>query len=111
MISWPAFIYVDGDDELTYIASDVQWINHPEWSTVEYSADDVLVDSTGRIYHMDNMLNGRVQPASTDQVISLNQLVLLVQRHAALNNACCIEKIGFRNIGEGLAIIASLTED
>lgn len=111
MISWPAFIYVDGDDELTYIASYEQWINHPEWSTVEYSADDVLVDSTGRIYHLDNMVNDRVMPASTDQVISLNQLVIMVQRHAALNNACCIEKIGFRNTEEGLAIIASLSEE
>lgn len=111
MISWPAFIYVDGDDELTYIASDVQWIHHPEWSTVEYSADDVLVDSTGRIYLLDNMVNGRVQLASTDQVISVNQLVILVQRHAALNSTCCIEKIGFRNIEEGLAIIASLSEE
>lgn len=111
MISWPAFINVDGDDELTYIASDEQWINNTEWSTGEYSAGDVLVDSTGRIHLLNNMVNGRVVPVSTDQVISLNQLVILVQRHAALNNTCCIEKIGFRNIEEGLAIIASLSEE
>lgn len=111
MINWPAFIVVYGDDELTYVASDVRWSNHPEWSAVEYAADDLLVDSTGRVYRIDNLVNGRVQPASTDQVISTNQLVTLVQRHAALNNACCIEKIGFRNIKEGMAIIASLAED
>ena len=111
MINWPAIINVDGDDELTYVASHAQWINHPEWSAEEYAADDVMIDSAGRVYRLDNMINGCVLPTATGQVISVNQLITLVQRHAVLNSACCIEKIGFRNIEEGLVIIASLAEE
>jgi hypothetical protein len=111
MINWPAVISVHGDDELIYIPSEIEWVNHPEWSAVNYDNEDILVDSRGRVYRIDDLIGGTVQPAATDQKISVTQLVTLVQRHAALNNACCIEKMGFRNIEAGMVIIASLTRE
>lgn len=111
MINWPAIIYVDGDDELTYVASESEWNNHPEWSAAEYDVEDVMIDSTGVVYRIGSMSSGVVQLDKTDQKISVTQLVTLVKRHAALNNACCIEKMGFRNIEEGMTIIASLADE
>lgn len=111
MINWPAIINLVDDDELTYIASDADWLAHPEWFAVEYDDEDVLIDSKGIVYRLDSMSNEMVRPVKTDQVISLAQLVTLVQRHAAVNKTCCIEKIGFRNIEQGMAIVASLAEE
>ena len=111
MIDWPAIIHVDGDDELALVGSAQEWGSHDEWSAVEYSADDFLLDSGGQVYRLDCSTNGIVQPAATGRTLTVSEFIALVKRHAALSSACCIEKIAFRNIEEGMAIVASLTTE
>jgi hypothetical protein len=109
LIDWPAIIHVDGDDELVLVGSAQEWSSHDGWSAVEYSADDFLFDSGGQVYRLDCSSNGFAQPEATGRVVSISEFIALVKRHAALSSACCIEKIAFRNIEEGMAIVASLT--
>ena len=111
MIEWPAIIHVDGDDELALVWSAQEWGSHDEWSAVVYSADDFLLDSSGQVYRIDRLSNGVVQPAATGRTLAVSEFIALVKRHAALSSACCIEKIAFRNIEEGMAIVASLTTE
>jgi len=111
MVNWPAIIACDGDDELTYIASAAEWNSHPDRGSMGYGVDCRMIDSSGCVYHMDNMEGGEVQLLVTGHSMPVKELIALVQRHAALNNTCCIEKIGFRRIKEGLAIIASLVQE
>ena len=111
MIDWPAIIHVDGDDELVLVGSAQEWSSHDEWSAVEYSADDFLFDSGGQVYRLDRLSNGFVQPAATGRVVPVSEFIAMVKRHAALCSTCCIEKIAFRNIEEGMAIVASLTTE
>lgn len=111
MINWPAIIHYQGDDELCYVASELEWESYPEWSTMDYAEAAVLIDSAGRVYRMAGLQDGNENLLATGQTISVNDLVKLVQRHAAMINTCCIEKIGFRTIDEAMAIIASLAEE
>ncbi len=111
MVNWPAIIACDGDDELTYITSATEWNSHPDRAVMGYGVDCRMIDSTGYVYHMDNMEDGEVQLLATGKSMSVKELIALVQRHAAMNNTCCIEKIGFRRIEEGLAIMASLVQE
>ena len=39
------------------------------------------------------------------------QLINLVQKYAAFQGECCIEKIVFKSITEGIQLVASMRED
>lgn len=111
LIDWPAIIHVEGDDELALVESAQDWDSHHEWSAVEYSADDFLLDSSGQVYRLDYLSNGSVQPAVVERVVPVSEFIAMVKRHAALCRACCIEKLTFSNIEEGMAIVASLAAE
>ncbi len=111
MINWPAIIHYQGDDELHYVASELEWDNTPESSTTDYAGAAVMIDSTGHVYRLTEPQDGNGRLLATGQTFSVDDLVNLVQRHAAINNSCCVEKIGFRTIDEAMAIIASLAEE
>ena len=111
MINWPAIIHYQGDDELHYVASELEWENTPESSTTDYAGAAVMIDSTGHVYRLTEPQVGNGRLLATGQTFSVDDLVNLLQRHAAINNSCCVEKIGFRTIDEAMAIIASLAEE
>ena len=111
MINWPAIIKYNGDDELGYVANESEWSNDADLSLITYDDNDVLIDNNGHIYHLNIMENGVVYPRSTKTAISLSQLIQLVKRHAVLQGECCIEKIVFKNISEGIQLIASMCEE
>ena len=93
MIIWPAIIKYHGDDELGYVATEYEWSNNAELSAYAYDDNDALIDIHGRIYQLNITECGIVHPRSTNNVISLYQLINLVQKHAAFQGECCIEKI------------------
>lgn len=111
MVSWPAIIKYHRDDELTYIASEAQWARDPDLSEFTYEENDALIDHNGRVYMLNKTINDVVQPLATQNIVTLHQLTRLVQRHAAVKGECCIEKIGFKNIADGIALVASLNKD
>ena len=111
MITWPAIIKFHGDDELAYVASESQWNNDADLSAYAYDDNDALIDNHGLIYQLKLTENGIVQPLDTKNIISLYQLIKLVQSHAALQGEWCIEKIVFKRITEGIQLVASMCED
>jgi len=111
MISWPAIIQYHGDDELGYVATESEWNNDADLSAYGYDDNDALIDNHGRIYQLNIVDNGIVHPSSTNNTISLYQLIKLVQKHAALQGECCIEKIMFKSISEGIQLVASMGEE
>jgi hypothetical protein len=110
-INWPAIITREGDDELTYVATEQVWLNDPGLNAEVYMPGDKLIDSTGKLYLLENKENGVIQPVYSKQVISVDSLIGFVKKHAATTNICCIDKIGFRDFKEGMAIVASLADD
>ena len=111
MIIWPAIINYHGDDELIYVASSTEWNNEPELSVYGYDDDDILIDSTGSIYRLSKTVKGIVAPELTNDIIPPEELINLVQKHAAQQGQCCIEKIMFKNISEGIQLVASMRDE
>ena len=111
MISWPVIINYHGDDELASVASESEWNNDSGLSAYNYHTSDVLIDNSGCIYLLNTTEDGIVHPHSTNRTISLNQLIKLVQRHAALQGECCIEKIIFKSISEGIQLVTSMRDE
>jgi len=111
MINWPAVIKYDGDDELTYVGSDVEWMRDAESHLYHHNGDDRLIDSSGDIFSLDHVHDEIIKPESTGNQIALEDFIELVRIHASSSHRCCIEKINFRNIAEGISLIASLNED
>ena len=105
MIDWPAVIVFDGDTELTYIANQEQWLHDTELHAMTYRDTDVLIDSQGQLFSLQSGNNGAIEPKALKQRIELQRFVRLVQVHAAACGECCIQKISFNNISEGLSLI------
>lgn len=110
MISWPAVIKYHGDDELGYIDSESEWNNDADLSACDYDSNDGLIDSHGRVYRLDNKENGVVHPVATNNTIALYQFIKLVKLHASAQGECCIEKIVFNSLKQGIQLLASLVE-
>lgn len=110
MISWPAIIKYHGDDELAYVATESEWNNDADLSAYAYDDNDALIDNNGRIYQLNIRVSDIVVPRTANNTMSLYQLIKLVQTHAALQGECCIEKIVFKSITEGIQLVASMSE-
>ena len=111
MINWPAVINFDGDEELVYIASDSEWRRDAESLLYNHSGDDQLIDSSGRIYKLVHNKDGTIQTDDTGNMIDLDEFVKLVRIHASNSHRCCIEKINFRDIADGIMLIASMSDN
>ena len=110
MINWPAVIKFDGDDELAYVGSDDEWMRDAQTHLYNHKGDDYLIDSNGRIFSLDHAHDGDISPEDSGSRISLEDFIKLVRIHASNSHRCCIEKINFRNIEEGIMLVASMGE-
>lgn len=111
MINWPVVIKLDGDDELAYVGSEEEWMRDAESHMYNHKGDDYLIDSSGHIFSLEHMQNGIINAESTSKQILLQDFVRLVRIHASNSHRCCIEKINFRNIAEGISLVASMSDD
>lgn len=110
-INWPAVIKFDGDDELIYVSSDKQWLNDAESYLYNHKGNDQLIDSSGHIFSLEHINDDIINPQGTGDRITLQDFIKLVRIHASNAHRCCIEKINFRNIAEGIHLVASMNED
>lgn len=110
MINWPAVIKYHGDDELGYIDSESEWNNDADLSACDYDSSDYLIDCHGCVYRLDNKENGVVRPLLMNNTITCYQFIKLVKLHASALGECCIEKIVFNSLKEGIQLVGSLVE-
>jgi len=111
VISWPAAIKYDGDDELSYIGSEQEWTRDAGSLLYNHRGDDYLIDSYGHVFSIDHAHDDSITVADTGNQISLQDFIKLVRIHASSSQRCCIEKINFRNIAEGLSLLASMNNN
>lgn len=111
MISWPAIINYHSNDELSFVANESEWNNDTDLSAYNYHDNDIFIDNNGHLYQLNIIEDGIVHPCSTKHTLSLERLTKLVQRHAALQGECCIEKIVFKSISEGIQLVASMSDE
>ena len=108
---WPAVIKYEGDDELTHIGSDAEWKRDAESYLYRHDGDNVLIDSGGRVFRLERTHAGTVNADDTGTSIQLDDFIRLVRIHASSSHRCCIEKISFRSIAEGIDLVASMNSD
>jgi len=110
MVTWPAIIKCTGDDELTYVASQVEWDADKYLNSFSYDLTDVLIDSSGMTFRLSSDTEGRAIPAITDDRVSLEALTDLVRNHASQLGNCCVSKLYFYSITEAIAGVADINE-
>ena len=111
MTDWPALIKFEGDDELTYVASESEWQRDAESYLYGHRGDDVLIDSSGRVFRLDHMNDGTIRTIDTGTLIKLEDFIRLVRIHASNTHRCCIEKISFRTVADGIHLVANMSEN
>lgn len=109
-VNWPAVIKYEGDEELTVIGSGAEWDRDAEQYLYSHKGHDLLIDSSGCVFRPERRGNGTFHPADTGEVITLDDFIRLVRVHASNSHRCCIEKIGFRSVAEGIRLVASMNE-
>jgi hypothetical protein len=110
MIDWPAVIQYEGDDELTYIASEEEWARDSATYLYNHTGNSFLIDSKGDIFSLGSNESDAATISNTGDRISLGGFIRLVRIHASTVNRCCIEKISFRTIADGVKLIDSMNE-
>lgn len=109
MITWPAFIKHDGEDELIYISSLTEWQNDEEMLLYIFSERDVLIDSVGKVYSLP-MLQQNIDSDDFIAVASVDNILELVKAHAAVTGHCCIEKINCQTVSDAVELVKDLTD-
>jgi len=111
MVKWPAVIRYHGDDELTCVGSAAEWKRDADSLIYHHRGNNDLIDSDGRVYSIvPAQQHGFIYVAS-DERVTLEDFIRLVRVHASSTHRCCIEKISFRSIAEGIALVASMADD
>lgn len=110
MINWPAVIKCDGDDELIYVGGEEAWRRDARSYLYHHGGADQLIDSSGQVFDLDRKDDGSIEARGYGKMIDLDSFIRLVRIHASSAHHCCIEKISFRSVGEGIDIIAGMEE-
>lgn len=115
-IIWPAIIKFEGDNELGFVADQMQWNEDVDLHAFAYAPMDVLVDSTGQLFGLDGRQHGKVFPQVLDEAVHLSNTVNLeqvtdwVRAHASELGHCCVSKLGFYSIAEAIRSVAEFDE-
>jgi len=114
-INWPAIIKLVNSDELLVLESPRDWLEMACLYQHSFQEGDCLADSDGRQYKISA---GQPLPDSPvaqlpnldRQNSRLTPLELLpwVRAHALAAGQCCIAKLGFTTVAQGIALVRSL---
>lgn len=86
LIQWPAIIKLHADDELIYVPDAVQFASDVALQLTHLQAQDMLIDSSGAVYHISNRPALELNPAGT--MLSLNEVEELLRLHLSHNGTC-----------------------
>lgn len=71
---------------------------------------DVLIDSAGAVYILDQRLENYIQLKFTGRSFDKNEVLEIIQEHFSFIGECCVSKFAINTISEGLAIVGSVAE-
>ena len=111
MITWPAVIKYQGDDELTFISDEKEWELDPDLHFHPYTEGDVFIDASGANYNLSyNNERQMVEIVETAEVIPLERFEAVVKNHLVQLNQCCIAKFNISSFREGMEIVKKSNE-
>lgn len=98
MVVWPAMVKFDGDPELDYLADEIEWKRESELHYLGYQEDDVIIDSVGSIFTLNDPKDNSTKIMPTNKNSTLEEVIELVKAHESSLGSCCVAKIGFDSI-------------
>ena len=111
VIYWPAVIKFRGDDELAHIGSAEEWQRDASSYLYHHNDGNILIDSKGHVLNLSRGVDGRINAEKTGIRIEVADFIRLVRIHASSSHRCCIEKISFRTVAEGIGLVAAMNDD
>lgn len=110
MITWPAILKYDGENELVFILNQAQWNKDPDLFYYAYESDDFLLDSDGMIYRLDQIEDHFVTPVADNRNASIEEVIDMLKAHMSELGHCCIAKISLNSIKEAIDMVGELEE-
>ena len=102
MVIWPAIVKFDGDPELDYISDEKKWEIESELHYLGYQDKDILIDSTGTIFSLNDPSNNSTKVINSNKTIAMDALLDLIKAHQSSLGLCCAAKVGFDSIKEAI---------
>jgi hypothetical protein len=99
MISWPCMLKLDGDDELIYLASILDF--NLECCELIFSEDDYVIDSIGHCYLIAS-ISGKPELIIDDKILSTHEASHLIRAHEFNKASLCLIKIHFLTVSEAI---------
>lgn len=117
-LQWPAVVKLHQDSELIFLEHQQDWLELACTHQHHFSAEDLLLDSHGNLYQIDaNPLQEFDDPiGQLPQLIAkieplpLTDFIKWVQEYAQALGQCCVAKLAFTSIHQGMNIVRSLDE-
>lgn len=104
MITWPAVLKLEGDDELIYFDSEQVCMN--EVKQLILSNDDHLIDSQGHVFAVQVGIENQLGLVATGKIYTLDDITQLIQNHEFNAAQVCITKIVFTSIEQAIAALS-----
>lgn len=98
-IQWPAMVKFEDIDELVFVGSQQLWDTDTNLSSAGFQVGDRLIDAIGGVYELD------MGVSPTDESLTLEQVLELVQQHASVCGQCCVSKMDVPSIYEAIKLV------
>ncbi|MCL1091581.1 DUF4144 domain-containing protein [Shewanella profunda] len=117
-IQWPAVVKLIQNDELLYLAHQRDWLELACLYQHHFTDKDQLLDSKGYRYHIsanshtvyEDPIGELPKLLQQEQHLPLTEFIKWVQNHAKALDHCCVAKLAFTTISQGMEIVRTLDE-
>ena len=111
MVTWPAIIKYIGEDELTFIENEHEWLIDPDLHFHPYTKGDQLVDCNGDLYDLPyDKKEKMVEIIKTNTTKTISEFETLIKNHIVSLNQCCASKIKLSSFKDGILLVEKMNE-
>lgn len=96
MICWPCIFKLAGDDELIYLASELDLIS--ECKALIFSDDDYVIDSAGFSY----LISDELTLIKTQRIVVVDEVTQLIRANEFSKAELCLTKIHFLTVSDAI---------
>ena len=111
MVTWQAIIKYIGDDELTFIETENEWIYDSDLHFHPYTKGDQMLDSNGDLYDISyDDKEKMVKIVKTNKAKTMSEFEILIKNHMVSLNQCCSSKIKLSSFKDGILLVKKMNE-
>lgn len=111
MVTWPAIIKYIGEDELTFIENEHEWLIDPDLHFHSYTKGDQIVDSNGDLYDLPYGNKEKVFGIiKKNKTMTISEFETLIKNHMVSLDQCCSSKIKLSSFKDGILLVKKMDE-